>query len=1317
MAIDLSALSTREALSAVYIGYYDRAADVAGMQFWEQVVANTSLDLVAITSDFASQSETQEVHPFFADPATSSPATFITSLYQNLFNRDPDAAGLTFWSDALQDAIDGVPGAITVGEIIIAIIQGAVDVEGGTQDRTTILNKIEVATAWTDAAEAAGDEYGALSQASAKSIIEGVTDDPATVTAAKATVDDFFADDNGDNGGTPGEKMFLTSGTDVMTGTEDDDQFLGYIQQNPFAGGVSNSVSSADRLDGGAGDDRLYAELTYEFVGVNAIGVTDVQPRTNNIEDIDIEARDVSDFGFGMGIDLAQVSSPEEWVPDIVVDAKYMVDVEEIGSHYSDGDLKIENLTTLTSNGSARNTSEMTITMDHTDNFNTDEDASDLVVLFDNDYLLSGQESQGEIYYWILDEDAELAGNPNRLNNIDVDGLRFNITNADGTVTAVNLEAIEANLAGTHQGFVNALQPALQALIAAGTLPEGTTLTLDPTITDTTFLDDGTESDTIPAIVLTSGDGSEVVATGFSRIQEEIGEYDVYGRFDSFNEVQDEPISINIDLHKVGRGGDGGDLIIGGKSYETQDGIADGIEVFHINVLGAGNDDPNGGMAKPSSLGTVSSTGEELREVYIKTDAEYAQGDTFASLEIRNGFNQPWDGGGESGDLQLVNADAFLGDLALGTWDPIINLDTLTAQGGGDVTFYARLNGSEEGQAYSYTTGSGDDVIDLDLDGDAFDFAGSSLNVMTGAGDDLVKVDSDFTDGSSQFDPDNERLNQAILDNIEIDTGAGNDTIIMEASSMGNFNIDGGADADFIDTSGGETAAWAFNYDDARSGAQFNDLPGVPTTLAYVGGATVTVTLSGAGISNAVDGGGVMAYGGALPTTPGGAFNTENGYEASATVNVAGPNQYFGTQVDVNNAVIAAITNDPVLSKLIELELTENNTWIARTTVGGDFHPTDLKVEIKQNNPTSNPAAHWAAVEDEAQSVFSNSAIDISNLADANGDGTGVGFLQDLSDNTEVRDWYTGLSVGSTDSTVNTVNNSRQITDGDNSVIEQDNVINGGSNDAADDLIVLSTDEYNGQVLPTTWIPGNTLQNLASNETIVMEGNFGDDTIMNFTVMENGWQMPTAGRVNAASRDGLDFLDFTSYLTSQEDISDNSSPADSSDSNNPIPVTLDTDATDVEANEVSVVQFDNTDESSETFASLSASVIETLFNNGGSYDGFAGDDATFGNLDAGVFSANDEYQTDDQEELIGDAKSILMVENADNLGEYKVFELTWNGSEDADVDGLSDGVVSAVEIGSLDFGTSLNGEFNQLHEINLVGSDDYAYLIDNGFVN
>ncbi|WP_292295059.1 DUF4214 domain-containing protein, partial [Marivita sp.] len=769
MALDLSTLTTEQQLAAIYIGYYDRAADPVGEDFWEGAVANPNLSLEDIATDFATQPETLIAYPFLEDPTEAEAEGFIAEVYLNLFNRAPDQAGLDFWSDALLAAINGDEGALSVGEIILSIIEGAQDSAEGN-DRTTILNKIEVATSWTNAADAAEIDYttDTAAQNSAKSIIEGVTDEASTVTSAKQTIDGFF-----EPVGVEGNTILLTSATDVngvpnqITGesfeaTEDNDLFLGYLAQNPFAGGVSNSLSSADRLNGEGGNDRLYAELTKEFLGVTADNEassrTDIQPRLTSIEEIDIEARDDTEDG-------------ENPLDTIIVDAKNIFGHEEIGSYYSDGDLKIENLTTLTSNGVARDTSEITVTMDHTDNFNTDGDASDLTVYFDNDYLLArGQTAESEILYFLLDEDAELAGLSDRLNNIDVDGIRFSIENADGTTTEITIESDEANIAGTHLGFVNALQAPLQALIADGTLPAGTRIFLDESRTTTTFIDDGSESDPIPAIVVESGDGSELTALGFSRIEEEIGEYDVFGRIESPGQTTtDEPISIDIDLHKVGRGGEGGDLIVGGKSESTPEGIADGIEVFNISVKGAGNDDPNGGMTKPSNLGTITSTGSELREVYIVTDPMFAQGETFASLTVRDGFDQSIFSNVESGDLELINADQFLGDLTLGTGSGrITNADTITAQGGGDVSLQLLLDGTEEDQDYNYTTGSGDDSIDIDIDGDSLDYANSSLNISTGDGDDSVFVDGDGINNGGDGDGTNERLNQAILDNIEI---------------------------------------------------------------------------------------------------------------------------------------------------------------------------------------------------------------------------------------------------------------------------------------------------------------------------------------------------------------------------------------------------------------------------------------------------------------------------------------------------------------------------------------------------------------------
>jgi hypothetical protein len=192
MPFDITTLTPQAQVAAIYIGYYDRAADPFGSAFWESAVANPALTLTNIATDFATQKETLGVHPFFSDPSPEEANAFIAELYLNLFNRIPDVAGLDFWSGVLQNAIAGV-GNITVGEIIMQIIAGAQDT-AETKDLTTITNKIAVAVAWTDAANEGGlnesSSYGdnAAAQASAKSIIEGVTDDVETLETATSTI-------------------------------------------------------------------------------------------------------------------------------------------------------------------------------------------------------------------------------------------------------------------------------------------------------------------------------------------------------------------------------------------------------------------------------------------------------------------------------------------------------------------------------------------------------------------------------------------------------------------------------------------------------------------------------------------------------------------------------------------------------------------------------------------------------------------------------------------------------------------------------------------------------------------------------------------------------------------------------------------------------------------------------------------------------------------------------------------------------------------------------------------------------------------------
>lgn len=180
---------------------------------------------------------------------------------------------------------------------------------------------------------------------------------------------------------------------------------------------------------------------------------------------------------------------------------------------------------------------------------------------------------------------------------------------------------------------------------------------------------------------------------------------------------------------------------------------------------------------------------------------------------------------------------------------------------------------------------------------------------------------------------------------------------------------------------------------------------------------------------------------------------------------------------------------------------------------------------------------------------------------------------------------------------------------------------------------------------------------------------------------------------------GTDFLDFTAYLTSEEDVS--TGTPDSTDSEQTIAVTLNHNpasaapGADIQANEVVTIVYTDDTSATGTFANLSAADIEGLFS-GVDFDGGALAAADFDVVDA---------QTDDQV-VDGNGKAIIMVENAGNDGEYKVFELTWDASE-----GDGDEGVSAVEIGSLDFGDSLH----DLYEVNLVGSDSHATLLETGF--
>ncbi len=176
-------LTSEETIARYYAGYYNRAPDPEGFAFW---VSNfeAGMSTLQIANFFADQDETRALYPYFADPVSGTPAQFITSVYQNLFNREPDAQGLEFWVTTLTS------GGVDTGQMIEAIIEGA----RTNPDLAVVQNKVESALYWEAQANNRPDfSYDAGAAQSANSALSVVTSDPASILTSQTQSNVYFA--------------------------------------------------------------------------------------------------------------------------------------------------------------------------------------------------------------------------------------------------------------------------------------------------------------------------------------------------------------------------------------------------------------------------------------------------------------------------------------------------------------------------------------------------------------------------------------------------------------------------------------------------------------------------------------------------------------------------------------------------------------------------------------------------------------------------------------------------------------------------------------------------------------------------------------------------------------------------------------------------------------------------------------------------------------------------------------------------------------------------------------------------------------------
>lgn len=126
----------QETVQAMFVAYYARPADPAGMTYWKEQLLAAKGDPAAISQAFGDSAEFLAVYGGLSD------SELISRLYQQLFSRAPDVQGLAFYLDQLQS------GAMSPADIAMGIARGAQGMDAELWE-----TKLQAADALTQALE------------------------------------------------------------------------------------------------------------------------------------------------------------------------------------------------------------------------------------------------------------------------------------------------------------------------------------------------------------------------------------------------------------------------------------------------------------------------------------------------------------------------------------------------------------------------------------------------------------------------------------------------------------------------------------------------------------------------------------------------------------------------------------------------------------------------------------------------------------------------------------------------------------------------------------------------------------------------------------------------------------------------------------------------------------------------------------------------------------------------------------------------------------------------------------------------------------
>jgi hypothetical protein len=305
----MSILTTVELeVEALYVGYFQRAGDPIGTQYWENQLQTGAITYLGTAESFSVQLEAQEDYPYFATESLGAAETelgvptytnvynFINQVYQDLFHRSVDPSGLAYWSGQL---VANVGNPQATGGFIINVISGAAT--GGSDD-LTLQNTVAVASFITDSAFESGGQSGPVvnpqtSMAAPDTNVSGTTGD--IITGSTTNFNKLFGSLGNDTitaSKVGGDYIITDGGADTINlnvhTVGDTVELAGYVN-----GDTAGSISSGDSVQPG-------------FWGAPPSGV----PAASTSADQSV----VTNFtaGSGAGTDTLQISV-RAWLPNL----------------------------------------------------------------------------------------------------------------------------------------------------------------------------------------------------------------------------------------------------------------------------------------------------------------------------------------------------------------------------------------------------------------------------------------------------------------------------------------------------------------------------------------------------------------------------------------------------------------------------------------------------------------------------------------------------------------------------------------------------------------------------------------------------------------------------------------------------------------------------------------------------------------------------------------------------------------------------------------------------------------------------------------